>query len=122
MLKNKYNYKTEEECYEDRHNHRDEWYNAIVAYNTPNAAKLGTAIFNMYDIYCGLRNKDEFYALYKNRVFDYAIWVDRSKHLPLENESSMSLTMSMADIIIDNNGTLEQLEQQVKDIVTKLEQ
>jgi hypothetical protein len=43
-------------------------------------------------------------------VFDYAIWVDRSDHLPTEDPTSMSLEQWMADFTIDNNGTLADLE------------
>jgi dephospho-CoA kinase len=32
-LKNKYNYSTIEECFEDRGNHRAEWYELICEYN-----------------------------------------------------------------------------------------
>lgn len=110
MLKNKYNYTSEEQCYNDRHNHRAEWYNAICDYNVPDAARLGREIFYKHDIYCGLRNKREFYAMKIADVFDYAIWVDRSDYLPPESEESMSLKPWMADFHIDNNGTLKDLE------------
>ena len=110
QLKNKYNYLSEEECYSDRHNHRAEWYNAICNYNIPDAARLGREIFKAHDIYCGLRNKREFFAMKNTGVFDYAIWVDRSNHLPLESKDSMSLEQWMADYTIDNNGTVDELE------------
>ena len=42
-------------------------------------------------------------------VFDYAIWVDRSEHLPPENKDSMSLEQWMADYTIDNNRDLNGL-------------
>ena len=109
MLKVKYNYKSEEECYADRHNHRTEWYNAICDYNVPDAATLGREMFAAYDIYCGLRNKREFFAMKNTGVFDYCIWVDRSDHLPPEDKSSMSLEQWMADFTIDNNGDLSEL-------------
>jgi len=109
-LKDKYGYYNEEECYADRHNHRAEWYDAICAYNVPDAAKLGREIFRAHDIYCGLRNKREFFAMKNTGVFDYAIWVDRSMHLPLESKDSMSLEQWMADYTIDNNGNLQDLE------------
>lgn len=109
-LKELYGYKTEEQCYADRHNHRSEWYDAICAYNVPDAARLGREMFDAYDIYCGLRNKKEFHAMKNTGVFDYAIWVDRSDHLPPESKDSMSLEPWMADFTIDNNGTLEELE------------
>ena len=108
-LKDKYGYTNEEECYADRHNHRAEWYDAICDYNVPDAATLGREMFNAYDIYCGLRNKREFFAMKNTGVFDYAIWVDRSKYLMPESKDSMSLEQWMADFTIDNNGTLDDL-------------
>jgi hypothetical protein len=110
MLKERYGYANEQECYADRHNHRAEWYNAICEYNVPDAARLGREIFSAHDIYCGLRNKKEYHAMRNTGVFDYAIWVDRSDHLPPEPKTSMSLEQWMADYTIDNNGTLEELE------------
>jgi hypothetical protein len=108
-LKDKYGYANEEECYADRHNHRAEWYNAICDYNVPDAATLGREMFDAYDIYCGLRNKREFFAMQNTGVFDYCIWVDRSNHLPSESKDSMSLEQWMSDYTIDNNGTLDDL-------------
>jgi hypothetical protein len=109
QLKDLYGYANEVECYADRHNHRAEWYNAICAYNVPDASRLGRDIFETHDIYCGLRNKKEYHAMRNTDVFDYAVWVDRSDHLTLEDPSSMSLEPWMADYTIDNNGTLEEL-------------
>ena len=109
MLKDKYGYTNEDECYDDRHNHRAEWYNAICDYNSKDAATLGREIFKTHDIYCGLRNKREFFAMKNTGVFDYAIWVDRLDHLPPESKDSMSLEHWMADYTIDNNGDLNEL-------------
>ena len=120
MLKDKYGYSDEEQCYADRHNHRAEWYDAICDYNVPDAARLGREIFKAHDIYCGLRNKREFFAMKNTGVFDKAIWVDRSDHLPPESKNSMSLEQWMADYTIDNNGSLKDLafntEQLIKHI------
>lgn len=120
LLKDKYGYASEEECYLDRHNHRAEWYDAICAYNYPDAARLGKHIFNEYNIYCGLRNKREFFAMKNTGVFDYAIWVDRSMHLPAESKQSMSLKQWMADYTIDNNGSLEELQVNVNNLMEYL--
>lgn len=110
MLKNHYGYTTEEQCYADRLNRRAEWYNAICAYNGLDSARLGRKIFAENNIYCGLRNKKEFHAMRNTGVFEYAIWVDRSDCLPLEDKSSMTLEPWMANFVIDNNGSLEQLK------------
>lgn len=121
MLKDKYSYASEEECYADRHNHRQEWYDAICAYNVPDAARLGREIFADHDIYCGLRNKKEFHAMRNTGVFDYAIWVDRSDHVPPEPKTSMTLEQWMADHTIDNNGSLEELQFNVQQLIQWLE-
>lgn len=121
MLKDKYSYASEEECYADRHNHRVEWYNAICAYNEKDAATLGRAMFDEFDIYCGLRNRREYFAMKNTGVFDYCIWVDRSMHLPPESKDSMSLEQWMADYTIDNNGTLEDLNFNVDQLLKYLE-
>lgn len=120
-LKDKYGYKNEDECYNDRHNHRAEWYDAICDYNVPDAARLGREIFLEHDIYCGLRNKKEFHAMKNTGVFDYAIWVDRSDFLPPESKDSMSLEQWMADYTIDNNGTLEDLEFNIDQLINFLQ-
>jgi hypothetical protein len=119
-LKDKYGYSNEEECYADRHNHRAEWYDAICNYNVPDAAKLGREIFKAHDIYCGLRNKREFFAMKNTQVFDLAIWVDRSDCLPLESKDSMSLEHWMADFTIDNNGSIDDLVFNTKQLITNI--
>lgn len=120
-LKEKYGYVNEEECYADRHNHRVEWYEAICDYNVPDASRLGKEIFQEHDIYCGLRNKKEFHAMRNTGVFDYAIWVDRSDHLPLEAKTSMSLEQWMSNYTIDNNGSLSELEFNVAQLINYID-
>ena len=121
MLKDKYGYNDEEQCYADRHNHRAEWYDAICDYNVPDASRLGQEIFKEHDIYCGLRNKREFFAMQNTGVFDYCIWVDRSDHLPPENKNSMSLEQWMADFTIDNNGTIAELEFNIHQLISNID-
>ena len=112
-LKDKYCYKDEEECYNDRHNHRTEWFNMIHDYCKDDLAKLGRNLFANHDIYCGLRNKKEFFAMQNEEIFDYAIWVDRTDHLSLEDPSSMSIEQWMCNYTIDNNGDLARLRKNV---------
>ena len=112
-LKDKYGYADEEECYTDRHNRRTEWYNMIHNYCSDDLARLGRNLFSEHDIYCGLRNKREFFAMQNEEIFDYAIWVDRSDHLPPESKDSMSIEQWMCNYTIDNNGDLQRLKKNV---------
>lgn len=119
-LSGMYGYKTIQECFEDRSNHRREWYELISEYCKDDLARIGREIFSVSDIYCGLRNKREFHAIKNNGLFDYAIWVDRSDYLPPEDKSSNTIEPWMADFVIDNNGTLEQLYRNIDDLYVYL--
>lgn len=119
-LKYKYNYSSVQECYDDRHSHRDEWYNLIRWFNRNDDAALGKRIFEKYDVYCGLRDKDECQAIVQAGVVDAVVWVDRSRYLPLESQYSMTLTPAFADYVIDNNGTLEDLEANTVEVIDRI--
>ena len=116
QLKDKYGYTTSEECFEDRVNHREEWYQAICDYNKNNRARLAQDILSRSDCYVGMRDKEEFNECVKQKLFDIIIWVDASKRLPLEPGTSFNINMSDADIIVENNGTFEEFVEKSKRI------
>lgn len=106
VLQEEYGYKTIEECYEDRINHRQEWYELICEYNEEDGSRLCREILyeDGNDCYVGMRSKREFLA--SKHLFDLVIFVDASKRHPPEGENSCTITKEDADIIITNNGTL----------------
>lgn len=109
------------EMYADRVNHRADWFDAISAYNEPDAARLGRELFESgNDIYCGLRNRRELIAMREQGIVDFVIWVDGSKRLPPEDASSMTINLDDCDAIIDNNGTLLELEAAVDYLIKML--
>ena len=106
-----------ETMFNDRFNWRKQWMEMIALYNTPDKAKTArTMLSRGYDMYVGMRRLDELNSA--RDLFDYVVWVDRSKHLPAE-ERSMDITERNAqwDFKIDNNGTLENLERNVEEFV-----
>jgi len=112
-LKDKYGYKTPEECFEDRMNRRPEWYELICDYNKEDRTRLAKEILSKTDCYVGMRDRDEIRACIDNKVFDLIVWVDASERLPEEDASSFNIDKSCADVIIDNNGTQEQFKERV---------
>ena len=72
VLSEKYGYKTNIECYEDRHNHRSEWYEMICNYNKDDGARLCKDILKLNDCYVGMRAKREFEA--SKHLFDLIIF------------------------------------------------
>lgn len=116
------NYETAQECFEDRHNHRTFWYQLITNFNTPDLTSLGRAIFEQHDVYCGIRNAREFHSLRNASVFDVAIWVDAYERIgSKEDESSCTVEPWMADFVLDNNGSLVDLERNLDVLMTSLQ-
>ncbi len=112
-------YGSPQQCFEDRHNHRKLWFDLITAYNTPDLTALGRAIFEHHDVYCGLRNAREFHALKNAGVYDVCIWVDASERVKeIESRESCTVEPWMADYVVDNNGSVEDLERNL-DVLMK---
>lgn len=99
-----------EEAFADRRNHRKFWFDAICEYNKPDRSRLGRELYAAYDMYVGLRNWHELEALRLHKAFDLCVWVDASERCGPEPESSCTVTSAQADVIIDNNGTLDDLD------------
>ncbi len=114
-------YNSAEECFEDRGNHRQEWYEQIRDYNRPDASALGRAIFEEHDIYCGLRSRAEFNALKNSDMFDVSVWVDaQDRGVPPEGNDSCTVRPWMADYVIDNGGDEEQLHFNVTQLLDRV--
>lgn len=106
------------ECYNDRHNHRATWFKAIEAFNTPDKAALGKMIFEGYDIYCGLRSAREFAAVKNSGLYDVCIWVDATaRGVPVESRDSCTVEPWMADYVLDNNGSIDELRFNLKQLM-----
>ena len=113
-------YESAEEAYNDRHNHRALWFKAIAAYNTPDKTRLARGIFAEHDIYCGLRNHEEFVAIQTAGLVDHVIWVHRSG---LEIEGGESCTVGGWLVPrtnwIFNTGDLDDLEEATVQLLTR---
>ena len=111
-------YETMEECYEDRNSSqkmRDRWYKRICEYNKDDRAKLSKELFRKNDVYVGMRDLKEFEACMKIGLFDLVIWVDAYKRTnKKEKATSFKLKPEHADVIIDNNGTVQELANKVR--------
>ena len=112
-LKDKYGYKTPEECFEDRVNHRAEWFDMICEYNKNYPGQLAADIMKSNDIYTGMRSNRELVACIDDGIFDLVIGVfDPMK--PLEPRDSFDIDIwGMSDIIIPNAGSLKDLAKKV---------
>lgn len=114
----KHVYATPEECYADRRNNRENWYEQMSEYNRQDAARLAREIFQEYDIYVGIRSRREFLAA--KELADLSIWIDAFDREPPESPESMSILREDADIIVDNNGTPHELSRKLSRLCSLL--
>lgn len=109
-------YKSVEDCYKDRVNHRAEWYNFIREKSKSNPTYYVAKTLDGGDIYVGHRGLSE----YQNtkHLFDATIWVDASRRgLPPEDKSSCNLSPTTPhDFYIDNGGAMYETQKQVESV------
>lgn len=120
VLKEKYGYSTVEECFNDRANHRAEWYDLICDYNKFDQARLAKEIVSRANIYVGMRSSIELDECVKQGVFDVILGVIDPRK-PHEDPGSMSIDVEKySDVIIINDGTLEDLKSKVIETYNKI--
>lgn len=95
-------YATVEDCYEDRVNHRQAWYEFICKKLEENPHYYIDKILETGDIYVGQRNPIIFEKT--KDAFDYTIWVDASgRGMPKESYNSCKMSPDTPhDFYIDN--------------------
>ena len=108
------------EVYERRSLHRQYLYETIRDYNSPDKARLSKEILNEHQIYVGMRDLEEFNA--SKHLYDLKIWVDSSKRgVKLEPGTSFNIPKDEFDVIIENNGTYDQLVHKVARLANSLQ-
>lgn len=106
-LKDKYDYSSFEECYEDRMNRRKEWYDLITNFNSEDPARLAKIMLETSDVYVGMRSDIEVNSCKEQKTFDMIVWVDAEERVGKESTESCTVTKEDAYILITNNGTKE---------------
>lgn len=116
-------YESFEECYEDRHNWRELWYQLIKAYNFKDKSKLAREMLECgYNAYVGMRDDKELEQCKKDCLFDIIVWIDAEERLgTTESIESCKVSKEDAHVIIDNNGTPEDLYHQLDMLVEIVE-
>lgn len=119
-LKDKHAYKTPEECFEDRVNHRAEWHDLICEYNAEDRARLAKGILERADMYVGMRSSAEIRECLDQDLFEYVIGVYDPRK-PHESKDSFDIDLFVdADLIIPNGSSLEDLHNRVHCVMAGL--
>lgn len=114
-LSPRYGYHTPEECYEDRDNHRQEWYDIIKDYNDT-GDRVAKEILMNHGICVGLRGKEE--RLASLHLFDLVIWVEAGDRI---DTKTYGPEIDGHDYItLDNTGDIHQLLVNLDRIYSKI--
>lgn len=121
-LKEEFGYDNIEECYKDRHSEgmRQRWFEEIKLLNKDDETFLSRNIFSVHQIYVGLRSRSELLAAKEEFKDLLCIWVDSSKRCILEGNESCDITEDDCDIVVGNNGSLEEFEVKLDKLVRLL--
>ncbi len=101
-------YKSKEECFQDRVNRRALWFKLISDFNKDDPSRLCQLILDKCDIYVGMRSAVELEASLK--LFDLILWVDASERLPPESRESCSIVCRDDFVRVPNNKDLTSLQ------------
>jgi len=103
-------YEHRNQCLADKDNRRPEWREFICEYNRPDPSRLCTELLAEFDIYDGMRSREEF--LNTIDQFDHILWVERD--VPRDSSLDIYLdTFLMTPII--NSGSILYLAVQIHD-------
>ena len=107
-----YVYASDQECWEDRDNHRAYWHDCIAAYCKENKTAFADLIYAKGLIYCGVRAQAEYDAIVEK--YDPVVYWVSNMRKPPESEESMQIKYDPETMIeIPNNFSLEALRQAV---------
>ena len=99
-------FKDPEHAFESRYCCRELWKELITLLNTPDKTTLTREVLSRADVYDGMRCAEEFAA--SRHLFDYVVWVDASARVGTV-DPTLTISRDVADLVIDNNGTLDDL-------------
>lgn len=103
-------YKSIEEMYEDRDNHRATWHRLIAEYNTPYKTRTATEMFaSGHHMYVGMRAMNEFVSCMRINLFTHVLWVQRPD-TPNEPIDSFNIPQYVTTDIIINDSNIENLK------------
>tara|TARA_R110000782_G_scaffold263301_1_gene355879 strand:+ start:805 stop:1329 length:525 start_codon:yes stop_codon:yes gene_type:complete len=118
--KHNLSYRSKEQAYEDRVNHRKIWYDEICLYNSEDKLRLVKDILKIADIYVGLRSMEEVEQAVKEDSFDHIIGIYDYRKPRESNDSNTADVFKYSDFVIMNNGTIDNLRFKVVNILLKV--
>jgi hypothetical protein len=70
---------------------------------------VGHDVWEEVEVYSGVSDIVEYRYLAANKLFDLSIWVDAEERVQRRKDSGMTVSIKQAQYVIDNNGSLQDL-------------
>jgi len=101
------------DAHKNRHEDRPIWYKAIQAINTPCKHTLADIVFELGDVYDGMRDREELRSCVNEYADLLTVWVFNPT-VKAEESSSNSIRAADCDIVLMNAGTLPDFQRKIK--------
>ena len=126
FLERKYGLKYHDlaDCMADRYNHREKWYEACREFIGDDLTKLARTVFEEYDIYVGMRGRDELLSVID--YLDVSIWVEAPSRVGgnPDEEAIPENLIKKGDchLVVNNDGTYHDLCVAARLVVAQMEE
>lgn len=97
---------SEAEAYANRHRDRETWFRIGEEMRQGDPTRLCRLAFKAGDVSGGVRGREEIEAIRAQGLTDLIVWVNRD----VPHDPTLMFGEEMADVQIDNHGTLADLE------------
>lgn len=113
-------YDSVQDAMNDRFDHRSLWHQLITEYNEDIKTRLAREIMRSNEVYVGMRSPEELEECLADGVFDLVIAVTREGVEEEPGSSNRIDPLKYAHFVIPNNGTIQDLEDEVDQIAPYL--
>lgn len=103
------------ETYEARHRNREEWFRIGNKLREKDPGILLRQALAQGDLTGGVRDIEEIIAARTMRLVDLIVWIENER-VPIDN--TVKFDSSHCDLIIQNNGTLEEYHEKLNRLAT----
>jgi len=117
-----YDYRTVNKAIKDKRNHQQYFDLSVSKYESGDCSKIAKKLLEEYNVYVGICDSKELNTLRERGLVDIVIWVDGFTRLGTTDPvSNIDIVESDADFVFDNNGSKEDLEDEIKSFFDYLE-
>ena len=94
----------EQEAWDTRHQHREEWYRILNEYRRSDHARLVKDSLMLGEIVVGLRDRDELSECRRQNLLTHTVWIDNPR---VAKDPTTTYGPEDCDLVIANDSSIE---------------